>query len=540
MPLTVYGFRKRQVESTEDKMSDDVTMFTNDDQYDNGNSVGIPRPPSDSPQKIQKQSWANRYVDPTRQPVHILLYDTFNGVGGYKGDINPESDISDGTYSYIDPMSTELQWPNRVKQTKYYNYLARYVNSMVNPVFSQGNIETITKFNGDVKDDDALMSLFMKNCDGTGTKYDATQKMALQNLRVHDVAYYAMTKKANKDIPSLSVFRAVDLISSKGDEDGLLVDVKFFRGTEYITDGETVRVKVKAIQYFFDGVTCKIQKWHSIVGKDDRITLGNWADMEWEKEDGVIDTDVGEMVVYAHLPIASPIGEFLPQNPSIRGILDACLGLYQDESKVNWLFALHNLPTPVIWGDIIGMLGGAGQAIAVDNKDPNKGYAPKPDYMSVDSGLLPASMEKLQFNIERLRELAKENGVDTKTGSQAQSGDSKRYEFEATEQKLRGSVDMARDMDEWIFRMFNIYTGRSDVYEYYRTYPDSFYPEEEATTDELEMVIRLYGEYELTGSRNVLLKELFKKVSGKTVSKEDAQIVLEEIEKSTLVSSELD
>ena len=500
-----------------------------------GESAGVHRQPLDQPQQITKQGWTNRYVDPTRQPIHILIYDAINGVGGFAGNIDPETDLCDGTYSYVDPMSTELQWANRVKQTKYYNYAQRTYASMVNPVFSQGNIATFTRFNGESKDD-PIMDKWINNCDGTGTSYTAMQKLALINLRSHDVAYYSMTKAKNADLPSLGVYRAIDIIRAQGNDDGVLDDIMIFRGNEtVIDDGGNAKTYTYARQYFMRGGECFIQTWRAD-NEDKNCGLGDWSNIDFEKFEEERATGVREMVVKADLPVASPIGEFVPTNPTSKTIIDACLGIFQDESKMNWLFALHNLPTPVIWGsNIKGMLGGAGQAIVQETNDPNQGYAPVPQYMSVDSSLLTGSMEKLKFNLERLRELAKENGVDTVTGAQAQSGDSKRYEFQATEQKLRGSVDMLRDgMDLWVFHMFNILTARSDAYQYERTYPASFYPEEEATLTELSEAVIVMNDMGLGATRNIIALQYARKILGRSLDKEDEKIIMDEVERSVI------
>jgi len=500
-----------------------------------GQSGGVHRAPDDSPQLITQQSWKNSYVDPTRQPIHILIYDMINGVGGVAGNIDTDNDGNDGTYSYVDPMSTELQWRNRVKQTKFYNYAQRTYASMVNPVFSEGNITTLVSFNGDGKEDE-LVQQWEKNCDGTGTSYEAMQKLSLMNLRAHDVAYYAMTKTDGSDIPSLSVYRAVDVISATGTDDGILDDITFFRGNKSEQDSKgKITTYTYAIQFFMRGGMCHVQMWRAENDEKHTGSLGNWNDLEFEKFVEERPTEVSEMVVKGHLPIASPIGEFVPTTPTSKTIIDACLGIFQDESKMNWLFALHNLPTPVIWGsNIKGILGGAGQSIVQETNDPSQGFAPKPDYMSVNPALLSGSMDKLKFNLERLRELAKENGVDTVTGAQAQSGDSKRYEFQATEQKLRGSVDLLEQMDEWVFHMFNIYTSRSDAYTYARTYPISFYPEEEATLTDLAEGVSVANEFNYPATRNILMLKYTRQLMGKGLSKEDELVVIDEIEKGII------
>ena len=244
------------------------------------------------------------------------------------------------------------------------------------------------------------------------------------------------------------------------------------------------------------------------------------------------------MVVKPFLKEVTPSGEWLPENPSMMRVMNPCMAIFQEESRISWLFALHCLPTPVIWGNINGALLGAGNMIAQDINNPEKGYAPKPDYMSTPSGHLTEAMSKLQHSIERLREIAKENGVDTKTGSQAQSGDSKRFDFQATEQKLRGTVEAAREMDEWVFHMLNVYQVRNDdVYTYSRVYPKDFYPEETATLDEYGYWAELAKENGMQETFNAIVLQGVKKLLGKSLTKDAEKAIFEEVSKMTLGNS---
>jgi hypothetical protein len=220
------------------------------------------------------------------------------------------------------------------------------------------------------------------------------------------------------------------------------------------------------------------------------------------------------MLCYAHLPTAQPTGVFRPEIPKIKSIANCSMAIYQEESQIAWLRTLHNLPTVVLFGDVDGVKIGAGNMIVLNTAGIDGNFPPEPTYLSTDSGLLTTSIESLQFNIERLREVAKENGVDSKTGSQAQSGDSKRYDFQATESKLRETVEYCRDMNEWVFGMFNWFMRR-DGYTYEITYPDSFYPEEEPTTAEVSEAFDTAVQHGAVTLAAELLKKMKRKILGK-------------------------
>lgn len=498
------------------------------------NNIGKPpNIPDDNPQTIKSQSWENNYVDPTRQPVHVLLHDGYYGVGGFKGDIDPDRDVSDGTYSYQTPLGAhELQYGNRVKRTFLYNYFQRFINAKVKPVFSQGNIATITMLGETVIGNDDLMQRFIKDCTGTGTTYDTMQEYYLTELQVHDVVYHVMTKMENRDIPSLSEYRAIDVIYATPDEYGLLEEIFFYNGTTYVQDGDSNNPKevTKAIKFYMENGFCWIQHYVA----DKMYSVGNWTGKEEWKENGEPkNTGVDEMVVYAQLTQAMPNGEFLPENPRSMGLMNAQLGLYQDEGCYNWLYSIGMIPTFYIYGDMTGLNMGAGQGLAIPIQS-NGSQLPAPDYVTVDSSLLTAGMEKVQFNLDRLREIAKENGVDTTTGSQAQSAESKRFEFQATEQELRRSVDMLQTADEWIFNMFNKYTGRTDAYTYKRTYPVSFYPDEEATLEDMLSGIEAMGQAGLTVARNTVIEAYLGKLIGRGLSEDKLNEILAEIDSANI------
>lgn len=515
---------------------EDVQKFTGSAPESYGAMTVDTRPPHDEPERVSPQSYAGYYCDWTQQDEHALLFHGFTGTGGFKGDIpinydNPQQPNQDkNKYSYIMPMFTEMQYRNRVKQTVYYNYLARYVNSIVSPVFAQNVISTQTMFRGDIQEND-IVDEFVKDCTGTRVSYNTFLETALKHYENNDAVYLSMTKRDEEAVPSLSMFRTIDIVNAECDPvTGDVVSITVYRGKEH--DDEKEILYAVAWKFYMEGSTCKID----ILKGEWCGELGNWEDIEWLLYD-TRDTGVPKMVVEPFQKNITSIGEVIPENPSMMRVMNPCMAIFQEESRISWLFALHCLPTPVIWGDINGALLGAGNMIAQTTTTPETGYLPKPDYMATPSGHLSEAMAKLQHSIERLREIAKENGVDTKTGSQAQSGDSKRFDFQATEQKLRGTVNSAKEIDEWVFSMFNIYNLRGDEYTYRRNYPVEFYPEEQASLDE-------YG-YWAEQAKNSGLGETFKiiasagirKLLGRSMTKEDSDIIDAEMETAKIDTS---
>lgn len=497
------------------------------------------------PVAIKAQAWKGYYVDPTTQDIHVFLHDAYYGVGGFKGDIpvnehDPDATNNTGTYSYVQYTTTELQYRLRAKNANYYNYYGRYIDSMINPVFSQNRLLTTTKNGGEVVEDKQMMQ-FNNNASGNGVSYTALQKFAMQELRVHDVAYYSMTRIEDSDIPSLSVYRAIDFIGAEKDDYGRLESILMYNGEELEVDGNKVTKYAKAIQFYMSGGTCRIQMYK---GEYDGC-VGRWdqKDIEWNKDGEERDTGIDDWCIYAHLPVATANGELLPDMPSSQRIANVCLGIFQKESKFNWLYSIATSPTPYIYGNSRGFLSGMGQSLMLKTNDITKGYAPAPDFMMVDSGLVDSCSDVIEFDIERLRDIAKENGVDSRTGAQSQSGESKQFDFLATEQKLRGTADMCEDMDKWVWYMFNKYTNRNttaDVFEYERNYPQTFYPEQEAELQEYEAFISAARDAGAVNTALIVMEKYARKLLGRSATDAEVTAISEEIGGLTLRSEDRD
>ena len=490
---------------------------------------------TDQPAQIQKQSWNGVYVDWAQQPIHILLHDAYYGCGGFAGNISAGDGIGNktvGAYSYVTPSSTELQYLNRAKMVIYANYFARYVNSTVYPVFSASQVNLISKNeDGSVRENDKDAQAFFKDCSGTGTSYTAMQTLALEQLRTHGVCYYTMTVPEGKKMPVLGLYRAIDIIYVASDGYGVMKDVMVYRGDRYCK--EKRKTYVKAVRFYMEDGYCWIQQ---LEAECEGYSLGSYPDVsEFEPIDDESEnpipparTDSQEMLFYAQLPTAEPTGIFIPEYPKSRGILNCCMAIYQNESKFNWLYTLLNLPISCFYGNIEGVNIGAGNVLISKSQSIDGNYPPAAHYMEITSDSIAQSMAWVMQGVERLREIAKENGVDSRTGAQAQSGDSKSYDFQATETKLQESVEWCKTMNEWVFGKFNFFLNRSGVY--HLTYPESFYPEEEPALAEYETAFNIARDSGATILTAEILKKYGAAILGKTVSSETISQIVAEID----------
>lgn len=459
------------------------------------------------PEGIKEQSWEGWYCPWKEQPIHRVIEDMFTGQGGCKGAIDPglnnptmNGNNSDG-YSFLDPYSTELQWRTRVTHSFYTNLFGRYVYSQVNPILGDEDFKILVykgKSEVPLEDDDFIDWTY--NCTMTGTTYRAIQQYAAHQWVAHDVVYLIMTAVGGE--PALSVRIATDFLESKSDDvTGELVSIMFWNGIR--KDGN--KVYAKAIRYFMDGEYCKIELLEGDYSSGDKDDI-EWVSME------IRNTEVKEMICYPMMVGARPFGEWLPQNPSSFRMMSSCMALFQSSSKVQWLFTLLCLPIPFVYseGEISGIKAGGSQLFLITGGGVN-GWPPNPGFMQVESSSLNTAIEYLNSIKNDISDIARENGVNTGSANSAQqqSGDSKRFDFLATEQKLKERVRECKTMNRWVFHMYNVYKNRDDsLYDYRITYPDTFYPEEPTTVQDYIDTINMLRELDLSESVAESVKHL--------------------------------
>lgn len=494
---------------------------------------------SGKPEGISPESWVGWWVNWKTVSIHTVLDDMFHAKGGCKGEImdgtdpDQNGDRYDG-YSYIIPYSTELQWRTRVLQSPYTNFFKRFIMAQIRSVFSEDAISyNVYKGSSKISEENDVFLYFMNNSTGTGVSYRDLQVFATQERKVHDVAYYIMTKPDGSEIPALTIKTAVDFIMATGDKNGKLEEIMFFNGKKIVNN----KIMASAELWYMAGGICYVQdmegEWD---GK--RSSLG---EVEYKKVGPPQSTGVDEMVVKAHMRGAQPTGEFLPRNPESSSIAMKCMDYFQSESWHSWLMTLTRNPIPYVFtkADIKGLRAGGSQLWVL--KGDQTGYPSAPDFMSPDSALTSVSTDDLNRIKQDISDIARESGVNTGSANSAtqQSGESKAYDFIATDVKLQETVTESQEMNKWVGHMFNKYTVRNDdVWTYEITYPTDFFPEEPKSLDEIGGLIdkaTLYGlpllarELILFSARNVL--------SG-SVSEETMNDITSEIESSSGVSND--
>ncbi len=479
----------------------------------------------------QKDDWKGVYTNPFKQNKHILLYDMYEQAGGFARNI-PDTG-SDCTYTYCIPITCERQFRPRAVRAPNVYYYPSAIDSTVKPVYSQAKVVTSVK-RGDTDYDDLDIKRFMRDATGRKESYNKIQQRAMTNLKIADIAFHAMTKAENATIPSISEFRSIDLILNVEDSGEREQSIVFYRGNYLKADegGNTATRYAQAIEFYMENGYCWVQNWEGEWGS---CIVGDWADVDWERSGEPKNTEIDEMVVYVQRSTASPTMDMLPETPSSYRLCMACLDVYQMKSLVGWTFALTAMPTPYMYGSMKGLLYGMSQAIEIE-PNPVGTHVPAPAFMSPDAGLLKNCNDHIEAAKEDMREVAKEGGINTTTGQQAQSADSKSYEFQATEEKCRGTVNDCGDFDEWAFPLFDKYMKRKEgVYTYTRSYPSQFYPDKDPDITELIEGVTLAFDQRLPVVTNTLMGKLVFALTKGDITDDEKLAVREELEARTVI-----
>ncbi len=487
------------------------------------------QPETDLPEQM-KDDWKGVYKNPFKQNKHILLYDMYNQSGGFARDI-PDTG-SGGGFTYCIPFTMERQFRSRAQRAPNVYYYPMAIDSTVKPAFSQSKVVTSVKMGESEEYTDSEMNRFMRNATGRGESYNKIQEAAMINLKIADIAFHAMTKAEGATIPSISEFRSIDLILSIEEGNEREESISFYRGSYLKKEGDTATRYATAIEFYMEGGYCWIQNWE---GEWKSSSVGEWAEVEWERTGVPKNTEIDEMVVFTQRSTASPTMDMLPETPSSFRLCTACLDIFQFKSLVGWTFALTAMPTPYIYGDIKGLLYGMSQAIEIP-ENPMGQSVPAPGFMSPNSANLTVCNEHVELCKEDMREVANEGGISTTTGAQAQSAESKSFEFKATEEKCRSTVNDCNDFDEWAFSMFDKYMKRAEgVYEYSRSYPSQFYPDKDPEITDLIEGVNMAYEQALPATTNVLFEKLVHQLTKGDLTEDQKAAVAEELTQRTVI-----
>jgi hypothetical protein len=447
-------------------MADGIVVLDKS-QIQNGQAprdVGAPSPQTG----IQKESWDGIYRDYRDTPIHQVLSDCYTGIGGLKGS------SASGEYSYLTPFKSELQWLTRLSITEYVNYMRRFVNVRIDPIYTGVTLHNKITLGGEEYGGEAYgFAEWLSAVDGVNKDYNSFQRTFSRWNLTNDVAYAIMDKnKVNKIV--MFYRRAIDVIG------------------EPVTDWDTNELNSiwfydrKVLQK--DG-TYKIYStlWEMKDGYQWRVTKSaylnpayNTVQQDW-KNISKVNTGSQTPLVFASVIGDHDSGCYLPDQTKSYDVARLSLRIYNMMSNIFWLLVLQGHSILFVHGKISGL--SASQSILNLPVSADGSSVPNPDFISPDAELPRVHIETLNFVLKQLFDIMKEFGVSVSEGStsQAQSGESKSYDFQATNNAILSTVEnVLVPLDRWVIQTYLHLNGvpleNIKQYGFERSYPNDFFP----------------------------------------------------------------
>ncbi len=457
-------------------------MSTLQDQLSKENSLS-PTPPKregepTNPLGLSKQGQEGA-ISYKITPKHKVCTDAFLGTGGCLCTVK---NSPDGTknQSYIWANKAELQYADRVENSEWFSDFKSSVLSKVGPIFTGTTINTTILKNGQ-KIDIATQGFnrFLKRADGISKSYNALlEEMAIWR-HVNGVVYPIIGKRADNKIVT-TYRRAIDVLFAPiADEETFeLVEIMFFDYSRTV-DGATTYYATK---HKMVGGRYVKERYRTDAGSD-------WAnDQEvWElyKTD---TTDSDRMLVMANVEAGHPTGCYLPEVPSSYDVVRICLLIMNMVSTVLWSQKLDGNALLALWGKFEALNRNIGSHVVLPFTSDGKA-APAPVKVESNPETMRVAIELWDKVHQQLKTAIKQFGV-TMTESntaQAQTAESKGYDYQATNQALRKTIaGILEPIDEWmITQHMYLSTGSTDEWEMERTYPQDFFPSPEESVEEL-------------------------------------------------------
>jgi len=464
----------------------------------------------------QSGDYLQVYRNPNNAPVHQFIADGLSGGGGFSGDIDSEK--MGYKYSYLHFWKSEYQYYDRIRMSQYYNFFNRAISAKVNPIFASKPISTTVKLTEKYEENHPFID-WCKLADGYNPLQFIEQSYA-KNGTAHGCAYLAMMPSewdATQII--LKHYSPNDVLDYDTDR-GRPV---FYRMLDY-QDGD----KVYATEYTYNGSSTTITKKVAVVYGGQDLEQAQWKDAGYSVTVTAVSDFIVNMIPFEPLKF----GEIVPKNPKNYSTLKIVADIWQKMSLKGWTIAKQAHSKFYMYGKTSGVNAFLDSYIEIpigaDGKAP-----PAPDFASPDEELPRVAQEDIDTKISYMRDIFREDGVSTveHSTSQSQSGDSKSYDFQATQLALQSTVQRLQVGFRWIYQTWFAYNGldASKYTEIERHYPMNFFPKpEQALVDLLDVVDKLE-------SRGLVesAKEVYKKImivaTGGEVSEERMEELMNEI-----------
>lgn len=489
--------------------------------------VNTSRVSTSKPSGPKKQQWANYYVnyrDGGKVDFHRVAEDALYSIGGFAG-IMDNVGMATGGYSYTRAYEAEYQYIDRVNCTGPTHDFSNYISARVDPVFSE-NLPFLSSSGGEDQEiTDERFLEWISNVDGRGVSYLAQNKYLAYQANTHYVSFVVMDKIGDKVRRYARGITSTHEKFITRDETGEMNQIAFLEHFKEDDQGQIVAVQLR--RYYMDKGTC----WSQKIEADYRPkgSTGGWKDVpldDYKPIEDPVNSGVDEMIARAFVEWYEPHTGFVPQNPPSKKVV----WKYADHNAVHnehsWLY--HAIRNPIIavwdvkqqaWSGTLG--GGISLTTPDDGQSP-----PKPEFVQPENGA--ESLADLERSRQDLHNVMRANNVQVTATNQAESGESKSFDFKADNDALGGTVEMLKPIDTWSSKMYDKLTLANIGF--YIKYPEDFYPSEEITVaDAIDLARELTDKGKFETAEALLQTVLINNIGG-SVSREKLSNILVEFE----------
>lgn len=460
-----------------------------------------------TPAGPQKQQWAGYYVNYRYADIHRLIEDALYSIGGFAG-ISDSSGNATGGYSYLRAYSAEYMYIDRSNCTGPTHDFSNFIGAKVDPVFAS-ELEWVRTQEG--KEDANLtpeFENFVDNAD-SGASYIDQNMFAAYQIMSHYVVFGIMDKVGGKVRRYIRGITSTNENFIRTDEAGDISKIAFLEDWDVDSRGDIIGVFLR--KYFMANGTCWSEKiradWKEGGGK-------SWKDIpesDYESAGAPRNTGVDEMIAKALVFCYEPGSKYVPQNPPSKKVV----WKYADHNAVHnehsWLFHAIRNPVLAAW-DVEGGMRAMTLGAAISLKSSDDGASPpRPEYVQPENGT--ESLADLERSRRELHDVMLSSNVKVVATNQAESAQSKSYDFKADNDALNETVKRLKRLDKWCMRMYNKLTN-TDA-EYSIKYPSDFYPKEEITiADAIDLSDALTSKEKYEASEAVLETVLSNNIGG--------------------------
>jgi hypothetical protein len=389
-----------------------------------------------NPQKDRSISHMNTSVNVQSVNVYQLMNECYYGNGGIRSGV------------YLIPFSRESDYDSRKKLAIYKNYIKPAVRAMIEPVFNEEAVRTVSNESGTAVTN--LFTTFLENVDAAGTKMQDYSHATLNLCRRHGVVFTVMDNFGAESQPETVAdaerLRIMPYIYNKQALDVAEVKTdKFGNLTHIIFKDEPEEVGTE--------LQDRWRKWDS----DNSYILGKSKNGKWEVLETVYHGLGKVPVIVSYSDVPEDKTCVLVDPPLYNSAL-INLAIYnqtaeirdQERAQAFSIFYGQGLPE----GDsVFGPKNFINLAMDV-NIAP--GYA-SPDF-GIISGLV-SNQEQLRKDLYMTLEQAGVVGVQN-----SESGIAKSYDFYGMEETLKRTSTIATIFEEAVAELFKLYTSEDFVY----------------------------------------------------------------------------